>query len=199
MDPTTTKTVEALLSTTLAFAVVLAFSLVIERGLEILKCVYDVIDSRGEFHRRFWNGSAEAFRVRLERRMSVFEYVDPKRAAAALRRFQELLLSRADGYAGTVPTISGDAVRALAVKLVSKIIGIGLGVFIAMKLELDIIALWALPDQPVMDAVERYLAAHPGIRQALTGVVMGFGSTLVHKVITSIESSRQGRAAGAQT
>lgn len=195
--PTTTTTVDALLETTVLFAVVLAFSLVIERILEILKCVYDVLDSRGDWH-RFWTRRAGDFQVGLERRMRVFEYVEPKRAAAALKRFQEMLLTRADGYDGTVPTISGDAVRALAVKLASKVIGIGIGVFIAMKLELDIVTLWNLPDHAVTDAVERYLQAHPGVRQALTGAVMGFSATLVHKIITSLEDSRRARTGGAQ-
>lgn len=196
MDSTKT-TVDALLNTTVSFAVVLAFSLVIERVLEILKCAYDVLDSRGDFH-HFWTESARAFRDRLERRMRVFEYVEPKRAAAALKRFQALLLTSADGYDGTVPTISGDAVRALAVRIVAKLLGVGMGVFIAMKLHLDIVGLWNLPDHSVTDAVETYLAAHPGVRQALTGAVMGVGSTLVHKVIVSIEGSRQARAGGAQ-
>lgn len=190
---TEAATVDALLDATVLFAVVLAFSLVIERALEILKCVYDLLDSRGHWH-EFWTARARVVRDRLERQLHVFDYVDPKQAAPVVRRFQEMLLTSADGYDGTVPTISGDAVRALGVKVASKVLGVAVGVAIAFELKLDIVRLWSVPQSLPVGAglVERLLASRD-LRVALTGVVMGFGSTLVHKVITAIEASREER------
>lgn len=188
----TKPAVDALLDTTVLFAVVLAFSLLIERFLEIVKCVYDLLDSRNDWH-HFWTNRAHVLRDRLERKLGVFEYVDPKYAAPALQRFSELLLGKADGYDGTVPTISGDAVRMLSVKLVSKLLGIAIGVAIAFKLRLDIVTLWSPKPPPVGASVLEAALGSEVFRLVLTGAVMGFGSTLVHKVITAIEDSRRQR------
>lgn len=189
---TQAATVDALLDTTVLFAIVLAFSLLIERALELLKCVYDLLDSRGHWH-EFWTARAGVVRDRLERQLHVFDYVDPKQAARVVQRFQEMLLTPADGYDGTVPTISGDAVRALSVKVVAKLLGVAIGVTLAFELKLDIVKLWAVPQAvPGAGLVERLLASE-ALRVALTGAVMGFGSTLVHKVITAIEASRAER------
>lgn len=185
---------DTLLDTTVLFALVLAFALLIERLLEIAKCVLDLADAHYDWA-RFWTDRAHAVRHRLEGQLKVFEYVEPERAAAVVNRFQEMLLGPSTGYAGTVPTVSGDLVRALTLKVAFKAVGVALGVAIAWNLHLDIVALWQPPTETPRIArgwIEAFTMA-PKVRWVMTGAVMGLSSTLVHKVITAIEDSREDR------
>jgi hypothetical protein len=190
---------DRLLDVTVLFALVLAFSLIIERLLEILKSLYDLFDSRKDWH-RFWTRRAVSVRDRLEKKMRVFEYVDPKYAAAVLRRFSEMLLNGSGSYAGTVPMISGDLVRALAVKVTSKVVAVVLGVIAAIVFQLDLVALWGMAQHPAASAkwLER-LVARTDVHLTLTGVAMGLGSGPVHKIITTIENRRKKQLKGGRS
>jgi hypothetical protein len=173
---------------TVLYAVVLALSLVVERFQEVLKTVLDLIDDR--FNRKgYWTQRALKIKKRLESKMGVFEYVDPDRAAAVLRRFQDMLLGIRDGYTGTVPVISGDLLRASVIRILCKITGIGLGIGLAFWMGIDLVDIW-------YKAADTQLVKNlppPEIRIIFSGIAIGLGSGPVHKIIRAIESKRKKR------
>ena len=59
------------------FAVALLFSLLIERLLEIVKCVVDLLDSRFDWH-RFWSRRAEKLGKKLEQQLRMNDSGDMK-------------------------------------------------------------------------------------------------------------------------
>ncbi len=171
---------------TVLFTLVLALSLLVERFLEILKTVLDLMDDR--FNKKeFWTKWANKIKNRLESKMGVFEYVDPRKAAGVLRRFQHMLLGIKDGYTGTVPVISGDLLRVSVTKIACKIAGIALGIGLALWMGIDLVKIWHnAADKPLGD----YLPSET-IRIILSGAVVGLGSGPVHKIIQVIESKRK--------
>lgn len=175
---------EALLKVTVLFTLVLALSLVIERFIEILKAVYDLLDSRLNWH-TFWTRQTIRLRDRLEKRMRIFEYVDPKMAASALYRFRDMILNEQGGYAGAVPILSGDLVRAFYIKVVFKCVAIGLGIGLALWLKIDLMGIWQ--NASTEPGKLRIFIESPTIRFILSGMAVGLGSTPVHKIITMIE------------
>jgi hypothetical protein len=169
-------------------ALVLTLSLMIERFLEILKSVLDMVDDR--FNRKeYWTRRAVKIKNRLESKIGVFEYVEARKAAGLLRRFQHMLLGIKDGYTGTVPVISGDLLRATAISVICKIVGIGLGIAVAFWMGIDLVKIWH--DTAEMQ-LSKYLPSKT-ICIILSGIVIGLGSGLVHMVIKSIESKRKKR------
>lgn len=171
---------QAILQFTVLFTLVLALALVVERVLEVLKAAYDLMDSRFDYC-RFWTHRAHRTAALLERRLRVFEYVDPGAAAGVLRRFDEMLLREQSARVRTTPVLSGDLVRAVWVRFGSKLIGAVLGILAALLLDLDLLAV--LRESPITT-----------LGQLLTGVAIGLGAGPVHKVITAIERQRKRRA-----
>ena len=166
---------------TVLFATVLAFALLIERALEVLKSLYDVIDSKYDLN-RFWTRRAYATQQYMEKRLRVFQYVDAANSAAVFNRFNEMLLGPGDGYKGTVPTLSGDLVRAVWVRLACKIVGVAMGIYLALVFKLDMIAAAHAFDPTPMQLSTRGLL--------VTGVAMGLGAGPVHKLIRVLEKKR---------
>ena len=180
---------DALAETTVFFALVLALALLIERFLEIVKAAYDALDSRMNWY-HFWTRRAAILQQRLAKRMGVFEYLDPDAVQAVLNRVYGLLLNTQPGYSGTVSVISGDLVRAAGVRVACKLVGMALGVGLALWLGLDLITLWGNPPIP---NPERLLLP-PIARTVLTGMALGLGSGPVHKIITTIERKQAEQA-----
>jgi hypothetical protein len=179
---------EALLDVTVLFALALAMALLIERFMEVLKAVFDLLDSRWNWH-TFWTRRAKSIAAGLEKRLRIFQYVDPKKAASALQRFSDLILNEQGGYAGNVPLLAGDLVRTLYVKVASKIIGIGLGITLAFWSGINLLAIWN--DAAAGSAWELNLA--PWLSFILSGIAIGLGASPLHKIITTIERKREKR------
>lgn len=180
--------VEALGSVTVLFLLVLALAFLVERALELLKTVYDLLDSRLDWH-KFWTWRTKRFRNVLERRLRIFEYAKPEQAAAVLRRFRERLLAEASEYEGTVPVLSGDLVRSAGLRLALKSIGMVFGIALAFWLSIDFIEIW-------IEAEGREALLDPKyapLRKAASGIGIGLGSGPVHKIITAIEKRRKRR------
>ncbi len=179
---------DVLLEVTVLFTLVLALSFLIERLLEILKAIYDLLDSRFHFY-RFWTRMTYRVRDRLERRLRIFEYVEPKEAAIVLNRFQEMILNERQEYTDTVPILSGDLVRAFSIKVVSKVIAILLGIGLAFWIRIDLLSIWQESAGDSFKWVSNIIS--PGFRIALSGAVMGLGSGPVHKILTTLEKKKQ--------
>ncbi|MFL5493818.1 MAG: hypothetical protein ACJ8DC_05455 [Gemmatimonadales bacterium] len=191
---------DAVAKATMLFTLVFAFSLVIERFLEVLKSAYDMLDSRYDWHRS-WTARAGRIRDFLERRLRIFEYVSPDQATAFIAKFSEMLVVPPTGEnAGVVPVISGDLVRAMYVRVGCKIIAIGIGVPLALGLGLDIFTLLrevTLPAGACQSKALAHLCNTPlerTLATIATGIAIGLGSGPVHKIITTIEKKRDDHA-----
>lgn len=179
---------EVLSKVTVLFTLVLALSLLIERFLEVLKALYDLLDSRRDWY-NLWTRQTTRIRDRVEKRMRIFEYVKPEVLKSVLKRIREMLLSEQGDYSGTVPVLSGDLVRAFYVRLSSKIVGIGVGIGLAFWMGIDLVTVW----KEAAGESSRWAIniSSENLRVAISGIVLGLGSSPVHKIITTIERMRE--------
>ncbi len=171
---------------TVLFTLALALSLVIERILEILKAFYDLVDSRLDWYRQ-WTVRATRFRDFLERRLRLSQHVSVERLKPILDQFSDRLLNGQGTYPGTLPVISGDLVRVTWVRAGAKGTGVLIGIGLAYLCRVDLLSVWQNPEsvQVTFDP-----------RQAwLSGVAIGLGSGVVHKLITTLERKRDEHAA----
>jgi hypothetical protein len=169
---------------TVMFAAVLAFTLLIERALEVLKAGYDLVDSYFDFA-KFWTRKTRQTGKYMEKQLRKFEFVDAKRSAAVFNRFHDLLLGPSSGYSGTVPMLCGDLMRAIYVKIGLKVVGAALGIAIAFWIGFDLLA--AAKGQPFTELVPTTKG------MLLTGIAMGLGTGPMHKLIRAVEKKREAR------
>jgi hypothetical protein len=185
------NSIDVLKNITALFALCLALSLLVERFLEILKTVLDLVDDRLK-GKRLWTRLSFKMKKRLESKVGVFEYVDPKHSTAAIMRFEHLLLGIQDGYTGTVPVISGDLLRAAAIKVACKLAGIGLGIGLAFWFGIDLVRVWQ--EAAGVDMSSTPFLSTP-LRILASGIAIGLGSGPVHKIIKAIEKKRKKKEA----
>jgi hypothetical protein len=168
------------------------FALIIERFLEVAKCIYDFIESRKDF-RDFWNQRAISIRERLRNRLekakenklqkTVFEYLASR-----------YVNTNHPGFEGT-PVISANKLRAFTIKSVSKTIGALLGITVAFSLGINIFSLIAQwTNTPETISMGLFQVNLPNwLECTITGVIMGLGSGPMHKFITALERTRRNR------
>ena len=190
--------IEAVSDMTVLFTIALALSLAVERLLEVLKTVYDLLDSRLDWY-KFWTRRAHKIRNRLEGRLRIFEYVEPQAAQRALRRFSEFLVEDQAVQSSSVPVLSGDLVRTAAVKSGLKIIGVLVGVGLAFWLQIDLLeTLKALKVEdtgwPPDSIFEIGPLAAEGVRYSVSGIAIGLGSGPLHKIIARVEKAQKQRS-----
>ncbi len=190
------ESIDALSEITVLFTIVLALSLAVERLLEVLKSVYDLLDSRLDWY-RFWTRRAHKIRDRLEKRLRIFEYVEPEAAQRALRRFSEVLMEDQAVQSSSVPVLSGDLVRTAAVKSVLKIIGILVGIGLAFWLNIDLLRVLEeveIASWPSKEIFNQGPLSSDGVRYVVTGIGIGLGSGPIHKIIVRVESAQKKRS-----
>jgi hypothetical protein len=185
-----TMTIDAVSRVTVILALILMLSFVIERILELLKAGYDMADGRYNLY-EFWTRKARKTQQYIEKRLRVFNYVDKAAAASLLSRFDEMMLgASASGTKPTVPVLCGDLVRVVWCRATLKFIGAGLGIWVAFAFGLDLLALSRVP--PNAQTIV------PGFFGTLaTGIAIGLGSGIVHKLITTVERRQRRNAEGA--
>ena len=173
-----------ILEVTVLLTQVLALSFLIERLLEILKAIYDLLDSRLDWY-RFWTIRTYKVRNKLANKIKIVEYVSEKNLASILNKFQEKLLNETENYSGTVPVLSGDLVRTVSIKSWSKIISIVLGIGLAFWMQIDLIKTWqeAMSDSSLWIIQIKSL----NLRIVISGFIIGLGSNPLHKFVTTIE------------
>lgn len=182
-------TIDAVSKVTVVLALILALSFVIERVLEILKALYDMVDGKYDWH-RFWTRRARGTQAYIERRLRVFNYVDKSAAASLLARFDEMMLGTTAAEKPVVPVLCGDLVRAVWCKAAFKVVGAGIGIWLAFAFGLDLLAI----SQTKPDATQFNLTV---LGQLVTGIAIGLGSGIVHKLITTVERKQQRNAEAA--
>ena len=104
----------------------------------------------------------------------------------------ELLLNNQGGYSGTALVLSGDLVRAAGVRLACKVVGMVVGVGVAVWLDIDFVRLWT-PPAPIPHAPWEWAKGLPTL--VASGVAIGLGAGPVHKIITAIERRQAARSA----
>ncbi len=173
-----------ILEVTVLLTQVLALSFLIERLLEILKAIYDLLDSRLDWY-RFWTIRTYKVRNNLANKIRIVEYASEKNLTSILNKFQEKLLNETENYSGTVPVLSGDLVRTVSIKSWSKIISIVLGIGLAFWMQIDLIKTWqeAMSDSSLWIIQIKSL----DLRIAISGFIIGLGSNPLHKFVTTIE------------
>ena len=190
------EAIDALSEVTVLFTIVLALSLAVERLLEVLKSVYDLLDSRLDWH-HFWTRRTNKIRDRLEHRLRIFEYVEPEAAQRALRRFSEVLSEDQTAQNSSVPVLSGDLVRTAAVKSGLKIIGILVGVGLAFLLNIDLLSVLEkveVASWPSKEIFEKGPLSTDWVRYVVTGIGIGLGSGPIHKIIVRVENAQKKRS-----
>ena len=178
---------ESLTSVTISFTLILALALIIERALELLKTLSDMLDSRFNWY-IFWTKRAYRLRNCLEKRVYVLEYAKPKARAAILYLFRDVLLNGNGRHSGTIPIISGDMVRVISVRTICKLIGTCFGIMLALWLNIDLGVLW----HEAAGKVAPYQGAfYEDLRKVISGIIIGLGSGPVHKIIIIMERRQQ--------
>ncbi len=114
----------------------IAFSLLIERIIEIIKTLFILVDSEFDLY-RFWTKRAIKLRGKLEKRIRLFDYVHPSYLIQFFAYAKEYIVGGQDGVTAMVPTISGDFVRGIRIKTISKFLGIGIGIILAHWQNID--------------------------------------------------------------
>lgn len=176
--------IEQITLITVLFAAILAFTLLIERAIEVFKATYDLIDSYFDFA-KYWTRKTRQTSQYMQKQLRVFEYVSAKKTNAVFNRFHELMLGPSSGYHGTIPMLCGDLMRAMYVKIGCKVVGVALGVAIAFALKFDVLA----ATQSV--GVAGLVPTAKGM--LLTGITMGLGTGPMHKLIRVVEKKRDSR------
>ena len=181
---------DVILKVTVLFTLVLALAFLIERLLEILKAIYDLLDSRFNWH-GFWTKRAAKIAKKLEQKLKTFEYARHQQVVRVFNRFQSLLLNKKDHPDHEFPVLSGDLVRSISISVISKVLGMAFGVALAFWMKLDLIIIWqgGAGEKAVWDI----MIQSQSLRWVITGIIMGLGAGPVHQFIRLIEKKRKFR------
>lgn len=157
-------------------------SLIIERMLEILKSIYDVLEAHFGWY-TFWNQRAIRLRHQLDDLIS----------SKSMQSVQHLLgfdrLQSNDSNYQDAYSIAVASVRIYSIKFATKILGCALGMIIAISAHIDI---FILVDN-LIHVGEHSIKLPPLLTELLTGIAMGLGSGPLHKLIAALESAKNKR------
>jgi hypothetical protein len=168
------------------------FALVIERILEVGMCVFNYIEAKVDLS-EFWKQRAEKIQERLYNR---YEKTKNNKMEKAVYDYLawNYISSTQPGYEGA-QVISANTVRTFVVKGVNKTVGILLGIAVAFGLNINVFSLivqWiGGPDNLRFGMFEIHLPNW--LQYTVTGIIMGLGSTPMHKLITALEKARKKR------
>lgn len=178
---------EVVTTVSVFFTLILAFALLIERVLEVIKISVSYIELNFNAH-RLWTSLACRLAKRLERRLRLFDFVDPAEAQAVLRGKKHLLYGHGSDSPQVI-VLSADLYRRACIKIIMAVMGIVLGIIIAHNAGIDFFELCkAVTGEklagPVSDAPR-------WVRVYISGAAMGLGSKPVHKIISAIEDKKK--------
>ncbi|HDP99858.1 MAG TPA: hypothetical protein ENN22_11835 [bacterium] len=179
---------DVLLDITVLFALALALCFLVERFMEIVKSLYDLLDSRFDWF-KYWTKKTYRIRNTLENRLRIVEYAGKRNTAIVLNKFKEKLMNEAEPSEGEVPVLSGDLVRAVTIKAYSKIIGITAGILLAFWMKVDLFDVF----QSAMSDSSLWIVniKSQSWRIVISGAIIGLGTDPLHKFIRTIENRRE--------
>ncbi len=170
----------------------LFFALLIERALELIMGIVAYVEARIDAS-RFWNTHAHVIAGQLQQRLDLAHgHSDLERTIIDMVTG---ILNEND-YSGRIVVVSTAKVRKLVIKTATKLIGICMGVSLALGLQINAFTLLetlATGSPGAGDLFQANLSHTLGCM--LTGVAMGLGSAPVHKFIVRLESARKFRQA----
>jgi len=185
-------------SAIILLAATLFISLIIERLLEVLNSLYVLIELKMGWY-KYWNSKAERLRQQLQeyRPGREADNTDPDSNQSTRARIIGPLLSRLkveQGPYANVDSISAKKVRTYSIKFASKMIGVILGIGIALIADIDIFRLIDQMLHPMQaDSPEKLDAWGVTLQQVVTGIAMGLGSGPLHKIIRALEKAKKKR------
>lgn len=161
---------------------VIFVSLIIERLLEILKAWYDYLEAKHNWY-NFWNISAEKIQGRIE----IFLKDQQSQNATSRLGFERLKVEE-PAYKYSF-TISVEVLRRYTIKYIAKMLGIVLGIGVALLADIDLfqvieISIYGDDADP---------GKFPILAKIATGVAMGLGAGPVHKIIAALEKAKKRR------
>ena len=159
------------------------FSLIIERLLEVIKAGYDYLESKNNWV-EYWNKRA----IKLQRRLNN-KTLNPK--DNGLYYSTVLGLVGSTSRVGQVtPEISGSKVKGLSLKFIFKFLGVSVGILVAFMMQINI---FDLIENLVNDSesdngfIVLSKINWPWLELVVSGIVIGLGSTPIHKIITALD------------
>jgi len=168
------------------------FALLIERIMEIVMCIYTYIEAKVDLS-EFWKRRAEKIRERLHNRL---EKAKDNKVEKAIYDYLawSYINEEQPGYEGA-QVISASKVRSFAIKGVTKTLSALLGIVVAFGLHINVFSLiveWTGgPDKLQFGLFQIHLPI--GLQYTITGIVMGLGSSPMHKLIMALEKARKNR------
>jgi len=181
---------EVLTTPVLLLGLALILAIVIERILEITKCIYDYIDLRAN-RMHCWTLRAEKIRDRLEVRLDNAKQGDRRQFDLVMILASRYLVA-ADPAHGGVMAVSADKVRSVSIRYHLKFAAMLLGTGCAWLFNIDIIELVEISLLNAEDQVHASYESHWfGI--LIAGIAIGFGAGPMHKLIVMLEKSRNTR------
>jgi len=168
------------------------FALIIERILEVTKCVYDYLEARKNWG-EFWNRRAISIRERLQNRL---EKTKENTLQKTVFKYLAARYVNTDhpGYEGA-KVISASKLRSFTVKGVSKSLSVLIGIVIAFSVEINVFNLieqWTKTGEALpLGLFEVNLPSW--LELLITGVVMGLGTGPMHKFISALERAKRNR------
>lgn len=170
------------------------FALIIERLLEIAKCIYDYVEARNDWS-EFWNRRAVSIRERLQNRL---EKTKDNKLQKTVFKYLASRYVNTDhpGYEGA-QVISAKKVRTFMVKGVSKFLSVALGLAVAFGVGInvfDLIGVWTKTNSELPIPMGLFKAELPNwLELTISGIVMGLGSGPMHKFIAALERAKRKR------
>ncbi|MDH5181532.1 MAG: hypothetical protein OEZ39_15170 [Gammaproteobacteria bacterium] len=175
---------DALTQATVFFTLVLALSLLTERLIEMVKVLFDYLDLKLGWDKH-WSHRAEKLHTKLKNILGYMMKTKPALQEKVLARYKDKVVDENSA----VLVISGDKIRVVFTQLAAKFIGIAFGIYLAYQFRIDLFNYVQVGKS--LHVVEEILSDKTHLRIILSGVIIGLGSGPVHKVITTIERSRE--------
>ncbi|MBC3767514.1 hypothetical protein [Neptunicella marina] len=180
-------------SSVILVATAIFISLLVERILEILMCLYRLLEVKYGWY-NLWNQSAQKLQTSMHHYQlnqsaasdNQIEQLRTKALTKLLQRFRPVQAADTDGL-----SISAERVRHFTIRLINKINGMLLGIALAFAADIDIIC--AIKQYTDLSINNGYL--NHVLHLILTGIAMGLGSAPLHKIIIALEKSKKLRKA----
>lgn len=170
----------------------LFLALFIERLLELLKSLYDVIEIQTKRHTK-WNELSGKIGQQLYARISSTK-ADSKYEDFHIKLVFQYLFSEHPDYKGSY-LVSADKIRTIFVKYLSKLVGIVLGLIFAFTTDTNLFVLidQSTPSTQSLPSIFTTTWLTGNFGELLTGIVMGLGAGPMHKFIVALERARKNR------
>jgi hypothetical protein len=184
----------------------IVFSLIIERLLEIVKSLYDYMESKHDWT-RFWNRRAKNLQRRFNNKL-----LNPHDNGLYYSTIIELVGNSGDKKIAS-PEIMASKVRRLYLKFIFKFLGVLAGISIAWLMSINIFDLIetlgcvnvgdasnlqsCVPADNSTDLEGTFLLkskiSWDWLEITLSGVVIGLGSTPIHKIISAMDTRKKSK------